>query len=350
MNTMQGYKKCIVHLDGTSSKIKNKDVILQNIRYALSTLHIPMELHESNTDGFMSLKEAMNQEDTLYIINDSAPYHLCDKPNILITRHPNWVQAIPKPNTIGVFIHEILSSFPSELISCIARNTPVRAPHDYKSPRTYILANEYIPKDTETLARNGFAAFTWQGVLTNDIHTEVVLHQSEGWPYINQMLKEGVELFNHPDDILILINRDICLIPESTAIIRNYMDTHNYSECFAQRIDFNTGGMLTYADLEGKITYPGIDLFAFRAESIVMKSLLDIDFKLGRVAYDSFWAYRIKNKIPYNICYHLPHNSEWSTKDSGKEGNHFNICQIEKHSTETDLSPELYEKYFVGLI
>ena len=347
---MQAYKKAIVSLDGTSANMENRDAILQNLRYVLATLHIPMEVYEAHTDGFEKLRQDMNQPDTLYILNDSLPYHLCDQPNILMTRTPTWVQAIPKPNTIGVFVHEVLSSFPSEIISCIARNRPVRQPHDHKSPRNFIMVNEYTPKESEALGRNGFAAFSWHTMLINDMHSEIILHTSESWPLINEMLREGQQLFNHPDDILIIMNRDICLVPEATAIMRNYMDTHNISECFAQRIDIFTPAILLYKDLCDKKCYPGIDFFAFRPDSEVMKSLIDIDFQLGRVAYDSFWAYRIKHKIPYNICYHLPHDSEWSNKESGKSGNEFNIAQIERHSTDGDLSIEQYDKYFVGLI
>lgn len=346
---MLPFKKAIIALDGHSAKIDNKSAIIQNIRYALSSLHIPMEIYESHSDGFAKLKEDMNQDSVLYIINDSLPYHLCEKPNILITRSPLWVQAMPKPNTIGVFTHEAAQSFPSEIISCIARNKPVRQPHDQFVSKTYFVVNEYTPTDTGTLGRNGFASFSWSSLLINDIHAEFVLHTSDGWPMINEMLREGMDLFEHPDDILVIMNRDICLIPEATALLRNYMDTHNINECFAQRVDINTAGLLLYKDLVDKKNYPGIDLFAFRKDSNVMKGLVDIDFQLGRMAYDSFWAHRIKHKIPYNICYHLPHDSEWKNT-KGDSGNRFNIFQIEKHSTKDDLGIELYEDYFVGLI
>jgi len=346
---MLPYKKAIVALDGHSAKIENKGEIIQNIRYALSTLHIPMEIYEAHSDGFTKLKKDMNQDDVLYILNDSLPYHLCKKPNILITRSPLWVQALPKPNTIGVFIHEAASSFPSEIISCIARNKAVRQPNSHSPAKTYFVINEYTPKDTSELARNGFASFTWNTLLVNDIHAEFVLHTSEGWPLVNEMLKEGMSLLEQSDDILVVMNRDICLIPEATALLRNYMDTHGVNECFAQRIEINTAGLLGYNDLAGKTHYPGIDLFAFRKDSEVMRGLVDIDFKLGRMAYDSFWAYRIKHKIPYNICYHIPHDSEWKT-DKANSDNRYNTLQIEKYSTKDDLSIELYGDYFDTLI
>jgi hypothetical protein len=347
---MPHYKKAIVALDGHSAKIQNQSSILHNIMYALSSLHIPMELYESHQDGFIKLKEDMNQEGVLYIINDSLPYHLCDKPNILITRSPLWVQAVPKANTIGIFTHEAISSLPSEIIACIAKNTPVRQPRNQAAPKTYFVVNEYTPKSTDALGRNGFAAFTWKTLLINDFHAEFVLHISDSWPMVNEMLKEGMSLFEHPDDILVIMNRDICLIPEATAIIRNYMDTHNITECFAQRIDINTAGLLAFKDLVDKKHYPGIDLFAFRRDSEVMNGLADIDFQLGRVAYDSFWAYRIKNKIPYNICYHIPHESEWHSSSTADSGNRFNMIQIEKNSTIEDMKPESYDGYFSWLI
>lgn len=342
---MQTFKKAIVYLGGVSAKIEKRDDVVKALRYVLSTLHIPMEIYEDNQNGFKRLYEDMNQDDVLYIINDSAPYHLCEKPNILITRWPLWVQAMPKKTTIGTFIQDIIPSSIPEIISCIARNTPMRLPYDGMASKTYLLVSDYTPKNSSAIGRNGFAAFTWAKMAENDIHSEIVFHTSDEWPMINKVVGEGIELFSHPDDILIFMNRDICLIPESTAIMRNYMDTHNISECYAQRIDINTTGILMYNDLVGKKHYCGIDLFAFRADSKVLPTLLDIDFELGRPLFDGFWAYRIKNKLPYNVCYHLPHASEWE-KEGFKAGNKFNLLQLERHSTGEDLSIEKHYEYF----
>lgn len=346
---MHNFKKAILSLEGVSARIENTNDVVQAFRYALSTLHIPMEVYETHTDGFKKLHEDMNQDDVLYILNDSTPYHLCEKPNLLITRWPLWVQAMPKENTIGVFIQEVITSSIPEIISCIARNTPVRKPFDGKSARNYILVNEYTAKETNTVGRNGFAAFTWAKMIENDIHSEIVFQTSDGWPMANQIIKEGAELFSHPDDILIFMNRDICLVPEATAIIRNHMDTHNISECFAQRIEMGTSEVLLYKNLVGKQHYPGIDLFAFRSDSKVLPTLFDVDFELGRPLFDSFWAYRIKNKLPYNVCYHLPHTAEWE-KEGVNSGNKFNLFQVEKYSTKADLSIERYHEYFASLV
>jgi hypothetical protein len=342
---MQTFKKAIVCLGGVSAKIEKRTEIIKAFRYALSTLHIPMEIYEEHQNGFRQLYNDMNQDDVLYIINDSAPYHLCEKPNILITRWPLWVQAMPKETTIGSFIQDVIPSSIPEIISCIARNKPMRQPFDGMAPKIYLLVSDYTAKDSSAIGRNGFASFTWSKLIENDIHSEMVFHTSEEWPMINKVVKEGTELFSHPDDILIFMNRDICLIPEATTIIRNHMDTHNISECYSQRIDINTIQVLMYSDLVGKNHYCGIDLFAFRAESKVLPKLLDVDFELGRPLFDGFWAYRIKNKLPYNVCYHLPHASEWE-KDGFRAGNKFNLLQLEKHSTKDDLSIEQHYEYF----
>lgn len=346
---MHNFKKAIISTEGVSAKIDNSNEIIQAFRYALAALHIPLEVYESHTDGFKKLREDMNQDDVLYILNDSTAYHLCDKPNILITRWPLWVQAVPKETTIGTFIQEVVPSSISEIIACVARNKPMRRAANASSPRTYILVNEYTPRETGAIGRNGFAAFSWAKLIENDIHTEIVLQTSDEWPMANKILKEGTELFSHPDDILLFMNRDICLVPEATTIIRNHMDTHNISECFAQRIDINTAGVLLHKDLADKKHYPGIDLFAFRKDSKVLPTLLDVDFELGRPLYDSFWAYRMKNKLPYNVCYHLPHAAEWE-KEGVNSGNKFNLLQVEKHSTENDLSIEKYHEYFASLV
>jgi len=206
---MHNFKKAIIALDGSSSKIDNKSILI-NIRYALNALHIPFEIYKTHTDGFAKLRDDMNQEDTLYIVNDSLQFHLCDKPNILIARNVPWIQATPKTSTIGVFCQEMIAYEASQLIACISRNTPVRQHYDLNAATTYILVNEYQTKETHTMGRYGLAAFSWSILMTNDVHAKLLLPFSNGWPMVNEMLQEGIECFSHPDDLLLIINRDIC--------------------------------------------------------------------------------------------------------------------------------------------
>lgn len=341
---MHNYKKAIIALDGASSKIEDKNILI-NIRYALNALHIPFEVYKPHTNGFKKLKEDMNQEDTLYILNDSLQYHLCDKSNILIARSVPWVQATPKPTTIGIFSQEMISFEASQLIACIARNKPMRQHHDLNAATTYILVNEYQTNETHTMGRYGLASFTWSKMMTNDVHSRLLLHSSEGWPMVNDMLREGISCFSHPDDILIIINRDICLVPEATAIIRNYMDTHNIDACYAKRVDCITDGILKFSDICSIGEYEGIDLFAFRPNADCISELIDVPLKLGRVAWDNFWADRIKNKLPYNVCYHLAHGAEWTTP-AAFDDNRYNMSVISEHSKPGYLGTEYYDEYF----
>lgn len=341
---MHNFKKAIVALDGVSSKIDNKKILI-NIRYALNALHIPFEVYKSHTDGFIKFRDDMNQEDTLYIVNDSLQFHLCDKPNILITRSVSWVQATPKPTTIGIFCQEMIAHEPSQLIACIGRNTPVRQHHDLNAATTYLLVNEYQTNESHTMGRYGLASFSWSNLMTNDVHTRLLLHTSDGWPMVNDMLREGISCFSHPDDILIIINRDISLIPEATAIIRNYMDTHNFDACYAKRVDCISDGILKFDQIAELKEYEGIDLFGFRPSASCISELIDVPLKLGRVAWDNFWADRIGNKLPYNVCYHFPHGSEWTTT-SAFDDNKYNMSVISEYSKPGYMGIELYDEYF----
>lgn len=341
---MHNFKKAIIALDGTSSKIDNKSILI-NIRYALNALHIPFEVYKSHTDGFVKLRDDMNQEDTLYIVNDSLQFHLCDKPHILIARSVPWVQATPKSTTIGIFCQEMVAFEASQLIACISRNTPVRQHYDLNAATTYILVNEYQTKETHTMGRYGLAAFSWSKMMTNDVHATLLLHSSEDWPLVNDMLQDGVSCFSHPDDLLIIINRDICLVEEATAIIRNYMDTHNIDACYAKRVDCVSDGALKFQDICNLPEYLGIDLFAFRPNAACISELINVPLKLGRVAWDNFWADRIKNKLPYNVCHHLPHSSEWTTSNSFDD-NRYNLSVISEYSKPGYMGAELYDEYF----
>ena len=341
---MHNFKKAIIALDGNSSKIKEKDILI-NIRYALSSLGIPFEVYKPHNLGFKKLYKDMNQDDTLYILNDSLQYHLCEKPNIIISRSVPWVQATPKPSTIGIFCQEMVGHDASQMMACIAKNTQVRQHHDLNRATTYILVNEYQTQETHTMGRYGLAAYSWSKLCSKDLHASILFHTCDGWPKLNEMLAEGIQCFSHPDDILIIMNRDICLVPEATAIIRAHMDTHNLDGCYAKRVDLYTEGLLGFDDIRKMPEYEGIDLFALRPNAACVPLLLKTPLLLGRATWDNFWADAIGNKLPYNICYHIPHDSEW-TEEAGGEGNKQNMLAIEEFSTSDCLGVEHYDAYF----
>jgi len=344
---MHNFKKAVVALDGSSSKITDKNILI-NTRYALTSLGIPFEIYKPHTDGFKRLHRDMNQEDTLYILNDSLQFHLCEKPHILISRSAPWVQATPKPSTIGIFTQEMIGHDAAQMIACIAKNTSVRQHYDLNRATTYILVNDYQVTETHTLGRYGLAAYSWSKLCTMDIHASLLLHSSEEWPMLNEMLLEGIQCFTHPDDLLIIMNRDICLVPEATGIIRAHMDTHNLEACYAKRVDVITEGLLDFKAIKDKPVYEGIDLFVFRPNASCVADIIDVPLRLGRAAWDNFWADVVKHKLPYNICYHLPHGSEWVTQ-SGTEGNTQNYLAISQHSKPQHMSIEHYEGYFADV-
>jgi hypothetical protein len=341
---MHNYKKAIIALDGNSSKITDKNILI-NTRYALSSLGIPFEVYKPHTEGFKKLQEDMNQDDTLYILNDSLQYHLCEKPNILVCRSAPWVQATPKPSTIGIFTQEMIGHDASQMIACIAKSVPVRQHYNLNRATTYLLVNDYQVNETNTLGRYGLASYSWSKLSTVDIHASLLLHSCDGWPKVNEMLAEGVQCFSHPDDLLIIMNRDICLVPEATGIIRAHMDTHNLEACYAKRVDVHTDGLLFFDAIRNMPEYEGIDLFAFRPNASCINDLINAPLLLGRVYWDNFWADRIKNKLPYNVCYHLPHESEWTNKN-GEVGNKENMATIESHSKEGYMGVEDYREYY----
>ena len=321
------YKKAIIFLDGVSSQVKTEEV-MQTICQALRALKIPYSFYDAAKRGFKKLEEDMNMPGTLYVLNDSASYHLCNQPNVFITRTPFWVQSNPKPNTIGIFTQERLENGPAELIACIANNTPVRQPFDHTATHTYIITDDYATDDLEVMARHGIAAVSWHLLTAWDIHCKMLFHQSEDkeLPMVNRILAGGLESLTNPDDIIIFINRDICLTKESTTIIRNYMDTHQIDAVYSRRRDVQGLSIFNQKDLEKHPKAPGADLFAFRKNAACLKKILPVDLYIGRILWDSFWMHEVVNELPVPVSYHPIHGPTWQGIDDGK--NNFNVKNV----------------------
>jgi hypothetical protein len=317
------FKRAVINLDGHSCKMADDENVLLNICRCLKMLGIEFSIYEPHTRGFKILKEDMNQPDTLYILNDSLQYHLCDMPCILLTRSPSWVQGAPKQNTIGVVTKEMISSNYSYLMALIYRNEQTRQFSDYFAARTYLVVNDYISENMDVMHRHSMAMITWNHLSKQDIHFSTSFHQSEGLPFVNDILREGLELLSHPDDILLIANRDICLVNESTAIIRAYMDSLNLDCCYARRVDVKgIPHVLSYTDIQQYPTSPGLDLFAFRKNAACLPEILEANRYLGRIGWDGFWADKMKNELPFKVCYHQEHHSDWTTPKGRKENLH----------------------------
>jgi len=329
---MPNYSRCIINLDGNSSRIENRDAVEKNIAEALLALNIPYEFYKSRKTGFKKLMEDMNHENTLYILNDSLQFHFCEKPHILISRSISWVQSSPKPTTLGRLTQEMVAINPTELIATIARNTPMRQESNLPNCRTYLLFNDYPETTTDSFGRNGGAAMSWMVCGINDIHLEMLPYEEEGRPFVNDMLKLGLEKCTHPDDIIIMLNRDICLVSEATAIIRTFMDNRNIDACFVQRVDTLYSKPPTFSDLIGLPQYTGIDVFCFRPSYARLPELLNLNLYLGAELWDCYWANIIKCRVPYNIAYHWPHVGEW--QKGPDEKNMFNRQQVAKTNSD----------------
>lgn len=325
---MHQFDKAIVNIDGHSSKVVNAEDILINICASLKMMGIPYEIYKPHKKGFKVLRDDMNQPKTLYILNDSLQYHLCDKPCILLTRSIPWVQSAPKSTTIGIITHDMMFVDRTFFMSLIYRNKPVRQFADNYAAKTYLVANDYFNSNMDVMHRHSMAMISWNHLSKQDIHFSVSFHTSDGLPMVGDILKDGLELLSHPDDILIITNRDICLTNESTAIIRAYMDSLNLSSCYAKRAEANyIPSPFSFREIQNLDSAPGIDLFAFRKDAECIPELLETPLYLGRVGWDGFWADRIKYEIPFKICYHQIHHSEWNT-EIGKKENIHNISVI----------------------
>ncbi len=345
------HQKAVICLDGNSSAIKNKDRILNNICYVLNMFGIPYELYRSENKGFKKFMDDMNQPDTLYILNDSLCYHLCDAKCILLSRSVPWVTSSVKPNCIGRITHEMIETDVTFLASIIYRNKIMRMEHDKFAAFTYLIANDYQPSRIDTIGRNGSAAWSWATLSKWDIHFNVAMnYQDKELPEINEVLADGIDLLRHPDDILIVVNRDICLVKEATGILRAYMDSLNVDCCYSHRVDIKYAGLLHFDAIYDRKVSSGIDFFAFRKSSKVIDQLINTKLLIGRVGWDSFWASKIKNRLPFNICYHYPHESEWSSSNKADKENQFNIQNIIEAEPDIKISADNKKAWFEKIL
>jgi hypothetical protein len=343
---MHQFSKAVINLDGHSAKISNLEDTLINITASLKMLGISYSVYKPHKNGFKMLKDDMNKPDTLYILNDSLQYHLCDMPCILITRSPSWVQAAPKKNTIGIITHEMILTDRSFFMSLIYRNSIVRQFADNFAAKTYLVANDYFNPNMDVMHRHSMAMISWNHLSKQDIHFSVSFHTSDGLPMVGDILKDGLELLSHPDDLLIITNRDICLTNESTAIIRAYMDSLNLDSCYAKRVEVGyIPQPLAHKSIQNLPTAPGVDLFVFRKEAKCIAELIETPLYLGRIGWDSFWADRIKYELPFKVCYHQTHQSDWTT-EKGKNENNYNISVISQKDVDFKISCNEYGPHY----
>jgi hypothetical protein len=309
------FKKAIIYLDGVSSWIHNLIMVRKNIYDCLRALNIEYEEYENNMGGFSNLKKDFNNKDgVLYIVCDSLVYHLCDNsPVIIISRSLSWAQSSPKKNCIGRLTQEQIEQDWSELAALISLNKPIRQFYDHKAANEFLVYNEYDAKNTDEFYRNSMASASWARLASLEYHTKLSPYKEENdaLPFVGNMLKAGLSLSSHPDDLIILINRDICLVKESIGIIRSFMDSRNINHCYSHRVNIPYTSHLDFGAIKEMPHDWGVDMFIFRPESPVIEQLCSVNLYLGRTDWDNYWASIVKNRLPYNISYHFPHVGEW---------------------------------------
>jgi hypothetical protein len=309
--------KVIISLDGVSSAITaDYENIKRNIFQGCRMLGLEPIEYENKMDGFSKLREDVNDPDTLLITTDSLPYHLCDNaPVIVISRSLQWAQSSPKSNCIGRLTHEMIERGCDELVGMIARNRPMRQFHDHGAAKTFLVFNDHPARDSETLLRYSMAAASWAKLGEVDYHLELVSFEEKGLPFVSSILQSGKAHCTHPYDIVLFINRDICLCLESIGILRSFMDSRNIDECYSHRVDRVFENNLSFKEIRNDKPDWGIDLFAFRPSSSVAKHLCEVPLYIGRSGWDLYWASKVKIRLPYNISYHHPHISDWKLED-----------------------------------
>jgi len=325
--TPKQFSKAIVYLDGVSSGIYEPMYanIKRNIIQGCRAMGLNVVEYQSKMDGFKQLEIDMNQPDTVLITNDSLPYHLCNQsPVIVISRSIQWAQSTPKPNCIGRLTQEMIDNDYSELVAMIGRNKPMRQFHNHKEANTILAYSDYTPNDISVLGRHAMATASWAKLNSVDYHVLFCPLQSEGLPFVGDVLKNAILECRHPDDIVIVLNKDICLVPESVGILRAFMDSRNIDECYSHRVDVEFKNHLNFVDLKMDAHIWGIDFFAFRPSSKVIKKLIRTPLYIGRTDWDNYWASIVKNRLPYNISYHYPHISDWKLEDGviGEQNRH----------------------------
>jgi hypothetical protein len=81
-------------------------------------------------------------------------------------------------------------------------------------------------------------------------------------PYVNDLFDTGVEAAGD-DGLVCWTNLDVCLVPETAALIRHKLA--NAPCCRSARINVDDARIRrSWSDLAGEIVAPGTDLFAFR--------------------------------------------------------------------------------------
>lgn len=312
-----------LYLGGQSCEIKRKDLVKGTLHYAGSLLGYKVIDHTKEMDsirGFQNLTDYINSQPGTWVINDTCPVHLdIDVKYIVMYREATWVWPTTlRGNCIGCITQSMICSphGPMEIAQIILKDKLIEFPFKETALKTQHFVSDYAPGSIQEFARNAFAAHTWGVASLTDKHYELNLLDDER--YVHKILEEAIEK-SEKDDLIVMTNRDICLVPEFSAVLWAFMINRNLSYCYNHRVDITTQKPLTHKDIENHPQYQGIDTFAFINNDETRKmswKLSKYPLLIGKHGWDFAWTKIIDNKsgfnrCPYNITYHVPHPQNW---------------------------------------
>ncbi len=321
-----------VYLGGESARIAEPELILQNIKTVASSQGFCVIDHTraiNRIRGFEKLGDYILNNEGTWICNDTLPLHLFGDgfphPYIQISRDYEWACAKPGPNCVGVFTQTMIEA-PQGLLelSAALHSGPISVLPGYK---TWHVVSEHPGRDNDTIARYGMAANSWIDIAKNDIHYAFHFFESEGLPYVWDIF-EGIDSAAGEGDLCIFTNRDICFVPEATAIIRSFMTNRKINMAFNSRVDIITNKNYGHRDLYPGFQYSGIDMFCWLKGTLPNPHPALKQLVIGRESWDIAFAHFFggaTNRIPYNITYHMVHQSPWQTTEGNKGNWHNNL-------------------------
>lgn len=308
--------KLYLSLNGESSKILHPDLIRANVARGAAAAGLDFEDLTLEIDGIRDWKrlKTLLSRPGVYVLNDSVGLHLgATNPYIQISRDLPWVTSTLDPNCIGLFTQAMLETGQGvvDLTSSLTKQAPIAQ----KAPETFHMVNEYVSGDSETIARHGLAAASWGRVChAGDIHYQFHFFDSQSLPHVWNIM-EQLDQMAPAGALCIFTNRDICLVPEGPAIIKAFMANRGIDFAHAHRIDIHEFRLFDFRDLNGPES-AGKDLFCWIKGYLPPANSLHKNLMLGREGWDAEFGLLFggtRTKIPYPVCYHLAHTSEWNT-------------------------------------
>ena len=112
------------------------------------------------------------------------------------------------------------------------------------------------------------------------------------------------------------------------------MENYCIDAVSARRVDIEDYKLYTFDSLQKMPPYAGIDLFAFKKSSPVLQDILSVDLYIGHYFWDTYWNVKINHELPYNVIYHVKHDSDWQ-KDLDNPYNAHNKTAVHKHLSDT---------------